>query len=122
MEIYVRDRIAENAASMGKYALERLIRDFGPLPCVGGANGLGLMLGIEIVADKATKRPFDPGLNVMQKIQDRALEQGLFVRVSGIGGTPSDRVVFAPPLTITSREVDRALDILHPIIAGLAPD
>ncbi len=121
MEIYLRDRIAENAASMGKYALERLIRDFGPLPCVGGANGLGLMLGIEIVADKATKRPFDPGLNVMQKIQDRALEQGLFVRVAGIGGTPSDRVVFAPPLTITSREVDRALDILHPIIAGLAP-
>ncbi len=121
MEIYQRDGIAENAAAVGKYALERLRAEFEPLPCVGGANGLGLMLGIEIVVDKPTKRMFAPGLGTMQGIQDRALERGLFVRVSGIGGTPSDRVVFAPPLTITPREVDEALDILYPIIAELSP-
>jgi len=121
MEIYVRDKMAENAALAGEYALERLARDFEPLPCVGGANGLGLMLGIEIVADKASKTPFDPKQGIMQGIQDRALAGGLFVRVAGITGTPSDRVVFAPPLTITTEEIDRALDILHPIIADLAP-
>jgi putrescine aminotransferase len=121
MEIYVRDRVVENAARAGKYALERLRRDFEPLPCVGGANGLGLMLGIEIVADKATKRPLDPKLHVMQGIQEQALERGLFVRVAGIGGTPSDRVVFAPPLVITTQEVDKAPDILYPIIAGIKP-
>ena len=121
MEIYVRDKIAENAASMGTYALERLRREFEPLPHVGGANGLGLMLGIEIVADKSTKKLFDPALKIMQGIQDRALEKGLFVRVAGIGGTPSDRVVFAPPLTVTTSEIDMALDILYPVIAGIAP-
>jgi len=120
MEIYVRDKIAENAAGMGKYALERLKREFEPLPHVGGANGLGLMLGIEIVADKSSKKPFDPALKVMQGIQDRALEKGLFVRVAGIGGTPSDRVVFAPPLTVTTGEIDTALDILYPVIEGIS--
>ncbi len=121
MEIYIRDKIVENAAKVGKYALERLRRDFEPLPCVGGVNGLGLMLGIEVVADKATKKPFDPKLNVMQRLQDRALEKGLFLRMSDIRGTPSDRIVFAPPLVITTQEVDKALDILYPIVADLKP-
>ena len=121
MEIYTRDGVVENAARMGEYALARLKRDFEPLPCVGGADGLGLMLGIEIVADKTTRKPFDPQLNIMEKLQDRALEKGLFVRVANIGGTPSDRIVFAPPLVITTEEVDKALDILYPIVAELKP-
>ena len=119
MEIYIRDKVVENAAKVGKYALERLTRDFEPLPCVGGINGLGLMLGIEIVATKATRKPFDPKLNIMQKLQDQALEKGLFLRVADIKGTPSDRVAFAPPLIVTTEEVNRALDILYPLIANL---
>jgi len=119
MEIYQRDKVVENAAKVGKYALERLKRDFEPLPCVGGANGLGLMLGIEIVADKAAKRPFNRKLNIMQRIQDRALEKGIFLRMADIFSTPSDRIVFAPPLVITTEEVDKALDILYPIVASL---
>ena len=119
MEIYIRDKVVENAAKVGKYALERLTRDFEPLPCVGGINGLGLMLGIEIVADKATKKPFDPKLNIMQKLQDQALEKGLFLRMASIKSTPSDRVAFAPPLIVTTEEVNKALDILYPLIANL---
>jgi len=119
MEIYLRDKVAENAASVGKYVLDRLKREFEPLPHVGGANGLGLMLGIEIVADKITKQPFDPALKVMQRIQEQALEKGLFVRVAGISGTPSDRVVFAPHLTVTTEEADKALDILYGVIADI---
>ena len=121
IEIYNRDKVVDNAAVVGKYALGRLKRDFAPLPCVGEVGGLGLMLGIEIVADKATKRTFDRKLNIMQQLQDRALEKGLFVRTSDISGTPSERIAFAPPLTITTQEVDKALDILHPIVAELKP-
>ena len=122
MEIYARDRIVGHAARSGEYALERLRRDFEPLPCVGGVNGLGLMIGIEIVTDKATKKPFDPKLNVMQKLQDQALEKGLFLRMADIQGTPSDRIVFAPPLIITIQEVYKALHILYPIVAALEPN
>lgn len=119
MDIYIRDKIVENASAVGAYALTRLRQDFLPLPCVGEVSGLGLMLGIEIVADRTTRTPFDPKINVMQKIQDMALEKGLFVRTSDIGGTPSDRVAFAPPLTITNAEVDKALDILYTVLTNI---
>ncbi len=120
MEIYARDRVIEHAATVGKYALDRLKRDFEPLPCVGGVTGLGLMLGIEIVADKASKKPFPPELNIMQMLQKKALEKGLFLRMSDMQGTPSDRVVFAPPLIISKQEIDEALDILYPLLANLS--
>jgi adenosylmethionine-8-amino-7-oxononanoate aminotransferase len=121
MEIYLRDRIAEHTARVGEYALKRLKKDFEPLPCVGNVGGLGLMLGIEIVADKVTKKPFDPKLNIMMGIQNEALKRGLFVRVSSITSTPGDRIAFCPPLIITEPEIDKALDILYPIIANLKP-
>ncbi len=57
----------------------------------------------------------------MQKLQEQALEKGMFLRMADIAGTLSDRIVFAPPLEITTQEVDKALDILHPMVANLKP-
>jgi len=121
MEIYLRDKIFENAANIGKYAMERLKSQFLPLPCVGEVSGLGLMIGIEIVEDKANKKGFDPASGVMHTIQDKALENGLFVRVSDQSWTSSNRVSFCPPLVVTKEEVDKILDILYPIVAALKP-
>ena len=119
MEIYVREKVVENAAIVGRYALDRLKRDFEPLACVGEVDGLGLMLGIEIVADKDTKATFDPNLHIMQQLQEKALEKGMFIRTAEITSGPGDRVCFAPPLVITKEEVDKALDILYDILADL---
>lgn len=121
MEIYRRDKIAEHTATVGEYTLQRLQKDFATLPCVGYVGGLGLMLGIEIVADKATKRVFDSKVNVMQSIQNEALKNGLFVRVGSIAAGTGDRIAFCPPLIITEKEADKALDILYPILANLKP-
>lgn len=121
MEIYVRDKVAEHVATVGKYTLERLKSDFGPLPCVGDIGGLGLMLSMEIVADKSTKRAFDPALKILPQAQKQALEAGLFVRITTIDTCPGDRICFCPPLIITKEEVDRALDILYPIVANIKP-
>lgn len=121
MEIYVRDKIFENAANMGKYAMERIKAQFLPLSCVGEVSGLGLMIGIEIVEDKATKKGVDPASGVMHTIQDKALENGLFVRVSDQSWSSSNRVSFCPPLVVTKEEVDKILDILYPIVSSLKP-
>lgn len=121
MAIYVRDKIANNAAKVGKHVLNRLNAEFTELPCVGEATGLGLQIGIEIVADKATKRVFDPSLNVLERIRTQALEKGLFICVSPITTSISDRVDFTTPLIITLEEADRALDILKPILADIKP-
>jgi len=119
IEIYKRDKVVENAARVGKYALEHLKRDLEPLPWVGEVSGLGLMLGIEIVADKAAKRPFDPKLNIMQQIWNKALEKGLYTLMSKISAGPSDKVGFCPPLVITTEEVDKAIDILYSVVSDL---
>ena len=121
MEIYVRDKIFENAANMGKYAMERLKSQFLPLPCVGEVSGVGLMIGIEIVEDKAKKKGFDPATHVMQNIQNQALEKGLFVRVSDQSWSAANRISFCPPLIVTKPDVDKILDILYSIVSNLKP-
>lgn len=117
MEIYVKENIAENAAKVGRHILNRLNSEFMELPIVGYVTGLGLMVGIEIVADKATKKPFDPAINITGKIQDLALQKGLFTRWIPAAVSAGDRCQFAPPLIITIEEVDKALDILYSAIA-----
>ena len=119
LEIYERDKVVGNAARVGKYAVGRLKEVLGPLPSVAEISGLGLMIGIEIVADKTTKRPFDQKLKVMQRLHEKALANGLYIRVSDIGGGPGDRAAFCPPLVITTEEVDKMIGILQPIVASL---
>ncbi len=113
MEIIVKEKLAENAAQMGQYALRRLQEEFLPLPWVGSVNGLGLMIGIEYVEDKKTKAIPKNVLAISQKIQDRALQEGLFLRVSG------NRVTLSPPLIINKEQMDKILDILKPILTDL---
>lgn len=117
--IHLGEKVAENAANVGKHILERLSAEFRSLPCVGDVDGFGLMIGIEIAADKATKKTFEG--NVIQQIQDRAMEEGVILHGTSITFFASDRVSFAPPLRITIQEADRALDMLKPMIASLRP-
>lgn len=121
LEIYVRDKIADNVTKVSKHLVARLNAEFLPLPCVGDVTGLGFMGGIEIVADKTTKRMFAPELHVIERIRDQGLENGLYLRTASINWALSDRIEWSPPLTISIEEVDRALDILRPIIADIEP-
>jgi len=116
LEIYERDNVFQNAVEMGEYATERLNREFLPLPCVGEISGKGLMIGIEIVEDKATRKGFDPASGLMNKIRETAIEKGLHIRVTDQSWAPSNRVSFGPPLTSTREEIDKMLDILYATI------
>lgn len=116
LEIYERDGVFENSAAVGKYAMERLERDFLPLPCVGEVSGLGLMMGIEIVEDKAARKGFDPASGTMLRIRDLAFERGLQIRVTDEGWAPSNRISFGPPLISTREQVDQMLDILYAVL------
>ena len=113
MEIIVGEKLADNAARMGQYALHRLQEEFLPLPFVGSVNGLGLMIGIEYVEDKKTKAISKKTVAISQQIQDRALQEGLFLRAFG------NRVTLSPPLIINKEQMDKILDILKPILADL---
>jgi len=63
-------------------------------------RGVGLMCGMELVHDKATRQPFDPELKVGAMVERYARAQGLIARFIG------DRIALAPPLIITEPEID----------------
>ena len=87
------------------------------LPNVGNVTGLGLLLSIEIVTDKETKRRFSTEANIIDVIMSRCWGKGLFARGQRVYG--ADLIFFMPPLIITKEEADKELDILYPVIASL---
>jgi 4-aminobutyrate--pyruvate transaminase len=111
LEIYARDKVfAAAAARMPQF--QQHLAKLGEHPLVGEARGMGLMGGLELVADKASKRAFDPKKGVAARCVRFAEEEGLIVRAV-IG----DTVTACPPLIIRADEIDelfarlaRALD------------
>ena len=79
IEIYVRDRIIEKAAERAPLFQARL-KALGEHPLVGEARGLGLIGGVELVADKKSKRSFDPQHGVGARVVQFAEAEGLIVR------------------------------------------
>ena len=74
---------------------------------VGDLRGRGLFMGIELVANKRTKEPFDPSLKLHAKIKKRTMENHLMVYPMGgtIDGVSGDHVLLAPPFIITEEHV-----------------
>jgi 4-aminobutyrate--pyruvate transaminase len=106
LEIYARDRIVEKAAAMipqFRAGLDRL----GEHPLVGEARGLGLVGGLELVADRRTKRSFDPKAGVAAWCVGAAQAEGLIVRsLSG------DTISLCPPLIISAEELEMLFERL----------
>ena len=71
---------------------------------VGEARGVGMIGALEMVADKATKAPFDPPGSFGAKIVEACHEEGLIIRAIG------DVIAFCPPLIITPAEIDELFD------------
>ncbi|MEO1329878.1 MAG: aspartate aminotransferase family protein [Pseudomonadota bacterium] len=113
LEIVARDRLADRAAAMGarlKAGLEALLARHER---VGDVRGRGLLLGLELVRDKASKTP-DPAFG--DAVARLCLERGLNINIVNI---PAMGGVFriAPPLTVTEAEIDQALAILDGALA-----
>jgi adenosylmethionine-8-amino-7-oxononanoate aminotransferase len=77
---------------------------------VGDVRGIGLLWGVELVADKATKRPFDPELNFAGRVAQAAVNRGLLVYpMQGcVDGVSGDHLLIAPPAVITAEQIDWA--------------
>ena len=88
--------------------MNTLRAEFGQHPHVGDIRGRGLFLGIELVANRETKAPFDPSRKVAGKIKAAAFEAGLICYpMSGtIDGQSGDHVLLAPPFIISDDQID----------------
>jgi L-2,4-diaminobutyrate transaminase len=100
--------LAGKAARTGAYLRKELEAAFADHPNVGDIRGAGLFLGVELVADKATKAsPEDPAL--LGWLTDVMRQRGLILR-NDDRNDPTTQI--CPPLVITEAECDRVVAIL----------
>ncbi len=90
--------LVAQAARVGAHLQARLA-PFASHPLVGEVRGVGLIAAVELVADKATKAKFEPGL-VGPWVYARAHDHGLVIRAVG------DSICFCPPLIVTEEQID----------------
>ena len=108
----VEDELAENARQVGAYLLGRLQEKLLPFWYVGDVRGKGLLQGVELVRDKATKEPFPVGAGLAEKITLTLMKHGVVV-YPGTGqadGENGDQFLLAPPLIVTRSEADEIVD------------
>lgn len=117
IEIIESEGLVDNAAAVGAYLHEQLHDRLGGYATVGDIRGVGLMAGIELVADRATKRGFTMPHSACTRVELEAWERGLYCRAMGI-----EVVGLAPPLTIDQGCVDEMIDILAASIEAMEAD
>jgi len=103
LDIYAERDIVGHVRSIAP-AMQEGLRRFADHPLVGEVRGVGLVAGVEIVADKATKAPFDAKMGVAARVMNQAERNGLITRALG------DTLAFSPPLVITEGEIEEMLD------------
>ena len=108
IEIIEGEGLVENAQKVGEYALERLQELKQRHLVVGDVRGLGLVLGIDLVADPETK---EPAAEFADRVLYGCLSQGLSFKT-----TMGSVITLTPPLTVTVEEIDRAIAILDEVI------
>jgi len=96
--------LAENARVRGEELLAGLNRLKDKHQIIGDARGKGLMVAVELVSDRATKKPADK--KTMAQVADTAFDQGVMIRISG------PNIILSPPLILKAEEVDTIIGAL----------
>ncbi|WP_424830670.1 aspartate aminotransferase family protein [Ruegeria sp.] len=120
----VRELIERNlparAGVMGGRLQSALEAAFGQHPNVGDIRGRGLFRGIELVADRDNKTPFDPAMSVAGKIKKAAMSEGLICYpMSGTrDGKNGDHILLAPPFILEEEQIGELVDKLGKAISA----
>jgi adenosylmethionine-8-amino-7-oxononanoate aminotransferase len=108
------EKLLDRVKELGKHLERRLVDRFGNHRHIGDIRGRGLFQAIELVEDRATRKPFDASLKLHQKIKAAAFEGGLACYPTGgtVDGRDGDHVLLAPPYICTPEEIDIIVDRL----------
>ncbi len=107
--------LLRNVRERGRELMSSLAERLGAHPHVGDIRGRGLFIGIEIVRDRDTREPFDPGIPLHSRIKATALDNGLmcYPMAGTIDGRLGHHIVLAPPFIIDHRQVEEITDKLE---------
>ena len=110
----IRERdLLTNVVRQGENLADGLRAKLGQHPFVGDIRGRGLFRGVELVANRETKDPFDPTMKINAKIKKAAFARGLMAYPMGgtIDGVRGDHVLFAPAFIVTEDDVAKIVDL-----------
>jgi len=106
-EVIMRDGLLENVRARGA-SFEAMLREaFAGHPHVGDIRGRGLFWGVELVQDRASRTPFDPGRKLHARVKAEAMALGLMLYPMGgtVDGRYGDHVLLAPPFIVGDAEL-----------------
>lgn len=112
LRILEAEALVDASAAKGERLLALLVERLGAHPVVGEIRGRGLLLGVELVRDRATRAPFPRASRLVEAVLREAQARGLLL-YSGTGnanGVDGDVVVLGPPFVVTDDELVRIAD------------
>ncbi len=117
------ENLCARSEQMGRRLLQALDSAFRDHPNVGEIRGgKGLLAGLELVEDRATRKNFTADRKVVSRLQSEMLKRGVITRTRGSGGAHpaiGDCVCFAPPLVITEAEIDRMVSAVAEALSAV---
>ena len=114
--------LVERAATLGERLRADLTETTADLPAVGDVRGLGMMIGIELVRDRATKEPFARADQVTERVVSAAREAGLLLYSSTghVDGANGDLLMLGPPFCLSDDEATTLVDRTTAAIRSVA--
>lgn len=106
------DGLLARVGPLGEILDRKLRAAFGRHPNVGDIRGRGLFRALELVEDRATKKPFDPSRKINVRVKKAALDAGLMCYPMGgtVDGVQGDHVLFAPPFIIEEAQLGELVE------------
>jgi adenosylmethionine-8-amino-7-oxononanoate aminotransferase len=113
-KVIQRDRLVDKVRTDGQHFESLLRAAFAEHPQIGDIRGRGFFWAIEIVADRASKAPFDPALAIYQRLRDRCFDNGLICYPVGgnVDGKAGDIAIMSPPYIATRAELAEIVTIM----------
>ena len=120
LDILEREDLVARSRTLGEVALSRM-EGLRRHPHVGDVRGRGLMLGVELVADRQTRRPYPRAEKKAETLAAACFENGLVTYPSGgaATGTDGDVVMLAPPFVVTEAQLTEMVDVLDRSLQAL---
>ena len=113
-KVIAEEKLLDNVLARGEQLRSCLREVFADHPHVGDVRGRGLFVGVELVADRASKTPLPPERKTHARLKAEAMRRGLLVYPSGgtVDGQAGDHVLLAPPFICAPADIDRIVALL----------
>lgn len=118
-----RDNLLQNVQERGEQLRQELHTVLDLHPNVGDIRGRGLMVGIELVADKHSKTPLEHSAKTHAKLRKVAMKNGILIYPMGgtVDGINGDHILLAPPFICTSADISRIVELVCASIFEVLP-